>query len=182
MASNAAMKLGSVVGVTIVVLLIDMLGLSYATAHGLNLGSNNLALGPITLPLQWLPVIGIALVSLVAWYEVFARLFPRRTGPTPDPIARLRLMRVIVFALAVFCCFLFIPYLLGSNWYWAKLSHLSRSIGSLRDFGNWLLGTEAQITNLDPVWQYATLQILATGAMVLVAWFFTRLPRRPKFR
>ena len=176
------MKLGSVVGVTIVVLLIDMLGLSYANAHGLNFGGNSLSLGSITLSLQWLPVIGIALVSLVAWYEVFTRLFPRRTGPTPDPLARLRLMRVIVFALAIFCCFLFIPYLLGSNWYWAELSNLSRSISQIRDFGNWLLGTEAQITNLDPVWQYATLQILATGAMVLVAWFFTRLPRRPKFR
>jgi hypothetical protein len=182
MASNAAMKAGSIIGVTIIVLLIDVLGLSYAVAHGLNFGSTTLALGPINLPLQWLPVIGIALVSLVGWYEVFTRIFPRRTGPSPDPLARLRLMRVIVFALAAFCCFLFIPYLLGSNWYWAKLSHLSRSIGQFRDFGNWLLGTEAQISNLDPIWQYATLQILATGAMVLVAWFFTRLPRRPKFR
>jgi DNA-binding transcriptional regulator of glucitol operon len=180
MAPNSTMKSTAVVGVTVVILLLDLLGVTYATSHGLNVGAKSLA--GLTLPLQWLPVIGIALVSLVTWSEIFTRIFPRRAAPMPDPLVRLRLMRVIVIALAAFVCFLFIPYLLGSNWFWAKLSHLSRSISQLREFGNWLLGTEAQVTSLDAIWQYATLQTIATAAMILAAWVFTRPPRRPKFR
>jgi multisubunit Na+/H+ antiporter MnhC subunit len=183
MASNSTAKLLSVIGVTLVVLLIDLLSVLYATSHGLNVNANSLALDGLALPLQWLPFIGVVLVSLVVWYEAFARIFPRRSGPEADPLARLRLLRAIVIALAAFACLLFIPYLLGSNWFWTKLSHLSRSISQLRDFGTWLLSTEAQFTGLDPIWQYSTLQILSAGAMVLVAWIFTRQPRRlKKFR
>jgi hypothetical protein len=180
MASNSIVKPIWVIGVTVVVLLIDLLSVLYATSHGLNVATDSLALGGFALPLQWLPFIGIAILSLVVWHEVFTRIFPRRAGPVVDPLAQLRLLRVVIVALAAFACLLFIPYLLGSYWFWAKLSHLSRSVGQFRDFGNWLLNTEAQFTGLDAIWQYSTLQILSAGAMVLVAWIFTRQPRRFK--
>jgi len=180
MVSNSVVKPLSVIGVTVVVLLIDLLSVLYATSHGLNVASDSLTLGSFALQLQWLPFIGIAILSLVVWYEVFTRIFPRRAGPGVDPLAQLRLLRVIVVALAAFACILFIPYLLGSYWFWAKLSHLSRLLGQFRGFGSWLLNTEAQFTALDAIWQYSTLQILAAGAMVFVAWIFTRQPRRFK--
>jgi hypothetical protein len=183
MASNSTAKLLSVIGVTIIVLLIDFLSVLYATSHGLTFNGKSLSLDGFALALQWLPFIGVALVSLVVWYEAFARLFPRRAGPEADPLAYLRLLRVIVFALAAFACLLFIPYLLGSDWFWAGLSNASRSISQFRDFGTWLVGAETKFTGLDAIWQYSTLQILSVGAMVIVAWIFTRQPRRlKKFR
>ena len=183
MASNSTAKLFSVIGVTIVVLLLDLLSVLYATSHGLAFNSRNLSLDGFAFALQWLPFIGVALVSLVVWYEAFARLFLRRAGPEADPLAYLRLLRVIVFALAAFACLLFIPYVLGSNWFWSNLSNASRSSSQFSDFGTWLLGAEAKPTGLDAIWQYSTLQILAVGAMVIVAWIFTRQPRRlKKFR
>ena len=180
MASNTATKATSVIGVTIVVLLLDLLGLYYSASHGLKTTSNALMLNSFSLPLQWLPVIGVTLVSVVAWYDVFTRLFPRRAGPEVDPLSRLRLLRVILMGIAAFAFLLFVPYLLGSNWFWAKLSHLSRSISQVQGFATWLLGTETQFISLDPIWQYATLQLLATAAMVLTAWTFTRPARRFK--
>jgi len=183
MASNSAAKLLSVVGVTVIVLLIDFLSVLYATSHGLTFNNQNLSLDGFTLALEWLPFIGVAFVSLVLWYEAFVRIFPRRTGPEADPLAYLRLLRGIVFALAAFAWLLLIPYILGSDWFWAKLSDLSRSTNLFRDFGTWLLGAEAKFIGLDAIWQYSTVQILAVGAMVLVAWLFTRQPRRiKKFR
>ena len=180
MAPNSATKFLSVIGVTVVVLLLDLLSVYYATSHGLNVMGKALVLDGTALPVQWLPVIGVAVVSLVVWYEVFTRLFPRRAGPETDQLARLRLLRVILFALAAFVFLLFVPYLFGSNWFWAKLSHLSQSIGQLRGFGTWLLSAETQFTSLDPIWQYSTLQIISSAAMVLAAWTFTRTPRRTK--
>lgn len=183
MATINGTKIASVIGVTVIVLLLDLLGVYYATSHGLNIASTMPTLGVLSLPVLWLPVIGVALVSLVAWYEVFTRIFPRRAGPEVDPFGRLRLLRVVIFALAAFAFMLLVPYLLGSNWFWAKLSHLSRSISQLQGFGNWLFGTETQFISLDPIWQYATLQILSVGAMLLVAWTLTRPSRRfKKFR
>jgi len=183
MATNTATKVVSVIGVTVVVLLLDLLGVYYATSHGLNALGSALTLNGFSLPVQWLPVIGVALVSLVVWYEVFTRIFPRRAGPEVDQLGRLRLLRVIIFALAAFAFMLFVPYLLGSNWFWAKLSHLSRSISQLQGFGKWMLGAETQFISLDPIWQYATVQLLSSATMVLAAWTLTRPSRRfKKFR
>lgn len=176
------MKISSVVGVSLLFFLLDWFLMLYSTAHGFEVKTQTLALGGLSLqlPLQWLPVLGVLLVSLVVWYEVSAQIFPRRGGPEIDPLAKARIMRVIVFSLTAFVCILYIPYLLGSNWFWTEMSAGGRSVTQLRDFGLSILHTQEPVMTLYPLWQYSIIQILATGAMVTVAWLFSRTARRPR--
>ena len=178
MASNRSSKLSSVVGVTVIVLLLDLLFVFYMTSHGLSPTTNELKIGGVSIQLQWLPVLGVLLVSLVAWYDAFTRIFPRWVGPELDPLARMRLMRAVTLSLAVFVCFLYVPFLIGSNWFWDGASALSRSITQFRGFGNWLLSVESPLLSLDPLWQYSITQILACGAMVSFVWAFARPMKR----
>jgi len=180
MASKPTTKVAYILGVTVVVLLLDLLFVFYVTSHGFNPSGNPIMINSLSLQLQWLPVFGVVVVSLVGWYEVFARLFPRWAGPDLDPLARLRLIRVIVTSIAVFVVFLYLPYLLGSNWFWERMSHLSRDVAQFRGFGNWLLNFEMPVLMLDPVWQYSITQILASGVMIVFAWIFARPMRRVK--
>ena len=178
MASNRSSKLSSVAGVTVIVLLLDLLFVFYMTSHGLAATTNELKIGGVSIQLQWLPVFGVLLMSLVAWDDAFTRIFPRWIGPEADPMARIRLIRVITLSLAVFACFLYVPLLLGSNWFWAGVSILSRSVTQFRGFGNWLLGVEAPLLSLDALWQFSITQILACGAMICFTWAFARPTRR----
>jgi hypothetical protein len=89
-------------------------------------------------------------------------------------------MRVIVFSVMAFACVLYIPYLLGSNWFWTRTSEVSRSITQFRDIGLSLLHGQERIMTLNPLWQYSITQILATVAMLTVAWLFGRAARRPR--
>jgi hypothetical protein len=176
--SNRSSKRSSVLGVTLIVILLDLLFVSYMTSHGLNPMTNALKIGGVSIQLQWLPVLGVFIVSLVAWDEAFTRIFPRWVGPEVDPSARMRLIRVITLSLAVFVCVLYVPFLLGSNWFWDGASALSRSITQFRGFANWLLTVEAPLLSLDPLLQYSVTQILACGAMVCFTWVFARPTRR----
>jgi hypothetical protein len=180
LASTPATKVSSIVGITVLVLLLDLLFVFYVTSHGFNATSNQIMVSDLSIQLQWLPVIGVVIVSLVGWYEVFARIFPRWAGPELDLLARLRLVRVVALSIAVFVCVLYLPYLLGSNWFWEKMSHLSRDVSQFRGFGNWLLNLEMPLLTLDPIWQYSITQILASGVMVIFAWVFARPIRRVK--
>ncbi len=177
-ASNRSNKTASIVGVTVIVLLLDLLFVFYMTSHGLSSMTNELKIGGVGFQLQWLPVLGVLLVSLVAWYDAFTRIFPRWVGTEVDPLSRLRLIRVITLSLAVFACFLYVPFLLGSNWYWDGISSMSRSITQFQGFGNWLLSIETPLLSLDPLWQYSIIQILACGAMICCTWAFVRPMRR----
>ncbi|MGP8127771.1 MAG: hypothetical protein ACLP9D_08175 [Candidatus Bathyarchaeia archaeon] len=178
LASNRSSKLSLTLGVTIIVLLLDLLFVFYMTSHGLTSMNNELNIGGVGIQLQWLPVVGVLIVSLVAWYEAFTRIFPRWVGPEVDQLARVRLIRVIILSLTVFVCFLYVPFLLGSNWFWNGVSALSRSITQFRGFGNWLLSVETPILSLDPLWQYSVTQILACGALICFTWAFARSTRR----
>lgn len=175
-------KLSSIVAVTAAIFLLDWFYVLYITSHGFELKTQELILGSVkmSVPLYWLPVFGIVMVSLVAWYETSSRIFPRRAGPEVDPLARMRLMRVIVFSIALFVCALYIPYLVGSNWFWARLSEGSKSITQLRDFGLSLLKTDESMMALNPLWQYSLSQVAATAIMILATWAFGRGIRRPR--
>lgn len=163
------------------VILLDWLFVAYATSHGFEVKVQALNLGiNVSVPLHLLPVIGIALVSLVGWYDLEARIFPRRVTMEVDPLARLRLVRVIVFSLLLFVLVLYVPYLIGSNWFWARMSEASRSISQLRDVGLSILRTSEPAMLLNPLWQYSLSQVLASGAMLLSAAALGRVARRPR--
>ncbi len=176
------MKLLSVLLVSLLILLLDWFFMNYATTHGFDPKNQPVAVGGFSFqfPLQWLPVLGVLIVALVAWYEVSERIFPRRSGPESDPLGNIRTIRAIALSLAAFILILYLPYLLGSGWFWTRMSDASRNVSQLRDFGLSLLHTEEPVIRWTPIWQYAAAQLVATAGMVTVAWFFSRTPRRPR--
>ncbi|HKM75480.1 MAG TPA: hypothetical protein VJZ32_03585 [Candidatus Bathyarchaeia archaeon] len=177
--SQTLIKASSVLGVTLVVFLLDWFYLIYVTLHGFQTKTQEIALGTMNLsiPLGWLPIVGVVLVSLVLWYEESARIFPKRGGPQIDTLANLRLLRVIAFSLAVFVFILYIPNVIGSNWFWGVMSSSSQLHGIALS----LLSTEQSYLSLNPIWVYSLSQVLASAAMVVSAWILGGLgSRRPR--
>lgn len=175
------MKWATILGVTIVISLLDVLFTLYMTSYGLEAKAQEIVLGgfQLAVQLQLLPVLGIVLLSFVAWYETYYRIFPRR-GFETDPLGRIRLLRAIVTSLALFACVMFIPYLVGSNWFWAGLGESGRSISQIHDFGISLLSNVEPMMLLNQVWQYSLSQVLAPAVMILGVWFFGRSARQLK--
>ena len=167
-------------GWTVVVVLLDLLFVFYVMSHGFEPMTNGLIIGGFTLQLQWLPLLGVLIVALAVWSDAFTRIFPRWLGPEAEPMARLRLMRVVTVSLTAFVCFLYLPYLLGSEWFWHHLSHMSHVISPLRGFGIWLESVEMPILTLNPVWQYSITQLIACAALVFSAWALARPAKRPR--
>lgn len=180
MVSINTTRVSSVLGWTVVVVLLDLLLVFYVMTHGFEAMTNGLMIGGFSLQLQWLPVLGVLIVALAVWSDVFTRIFPRWLGPDADPMARFRLLRVATISLTAFVCFLYLPYLLGSGWFWSHLSEASHLIAPLQGFGNWLEKVEMPILTLDPIWQYAVTQVLACAALVFFAWVFARPAKRLK--
>ena len=182
MPSNPTLtKISAILGVTVAVFLLDWFYVVYVTSYGFETKTQEFILGTLnfSIPLQWLPVAGVVLVSLVAWYEVTSTIFPRRAGPGLDSLSNVRLMRVVAISLAAFVCVLYIPYIVGSGWFWARMSSAS-SISQIRDFAVSLLNTDKSMMSLDPLWQYSISQFAALMAMVFSAWVFGRDVRRSR--
>ena len=180
MASSRTSKAYSVVGCTVVVILLDLLLVSYVVSHGFEPMTSGITIGGFNLQLQWLPLLGVLILSLAVWSDAFTRIFPRWLGPEADPMARLRLMRVVTVSLTVFACFLYIPYLLGSNWFWTRLSQASQLIRQFNGFGIWLETFEMAILTVNPIWQYSITQLLSCAALVFFTWALARPAKRPR--
>jgi len=178
LASNRSSKTSYIICWTIAVVALDLLLTFYVMNHGFQSTNNEITFGAFSLQLQWLPLLGVLVLALAVWSDVFTRIFPRWLGPEADPMAQLRLLRVVTISLTAFVCFLYIPYLLGSNWFWLRLSHASHLIGSLQGFANWLEAVENPVLALDPVWQYALTQVIACAALVFSAWALARPTKR----
>jgi hypothetical protein len=172
-------RLSTIIGTTAVIFLLDWFYLTYMTSKGFEPKIHEFMLGTfkLSIPIQWLPVGGVLLVSLVAWYEVSFTIFPRRVALEQDSLSTLRLMRAVLLSIAVFVSVLYIPYIIGSDWFWARLSSVS-SISQIRDVGQYLLNTDQTLMGLDQIWQYSISQSAALMSMVLFALIFGRSPKR----
>jgi hypothetical protein len=177
--SQSLIKASSVLGVTVIIFLLDWFYLTYVTLHGLQPKTQVILIGTmnLSLPLEWLPIVGVVLLSLVLWYEESARIFPKR-GTQIDTLANLRLLRLITLSLTIFVFILYVPNVVGSNWFWGVMSGISE----LHGIASYLLATEQSFMSLDPVWVYSLSQVLASTGMVVSAWLIgglgTRRPRR----
>ncbi len=177
--SSFTIKLSSILGVSLVIFLLDWFYMAYLTSKGLDLKAQALTFSGmnLSLPLQWFPVLGIALVSLVTWYEAYYRIFPRR-GIEIDPMGRMRLVRAVMFSVTMFVLILYLPALVGSGWFWTIVSNGSKGIAQVRDFGNSLLASAQSLMRLDLIWQYSMSQVLAAAVMVFGALVLGRATRR----
>ena len=180
MPKNPALtRLSTVLGTTAVIFLLDWFFLAYIESKGFGLKIHEFMLGTVKLsiPLQWLPVMGLVLVSLIAWFEVSFALFPRRAAPEQDTLSTLRLVRVILVSVAAFVCVLYIPYIIGSDWFWTRMSTAS-NIAQLHDFAQSVLSTGKSVMGLDQIWQYSISQFASLLVMVSFAWILGRGSRR----
>jgi hypothetical protein len=170
------------VGIAAAIGLLDWFFMFYITSFTFQVKTQTVDVGGLMflIPIQWLPILGVFLATLVAWLELSDKIFPRRSGPETDQLGYARLLRAVAFSVMAFVCVLYIPYVLGSNWFWTKASKLGHYIPQLRDIALSLLNTQEPAMTLDPLWQYSISQILATAAMLLVAWAFSRTARRPR--
>jgi uncharacterized membrane protein len=163
----------------VVIFLLDWFYLAYMTSKGFEPKIHEFVFGTfkLSIPLQWLPVAGLLLVSFVVWYEVSFTILPRRGGLEQDTLSNLRLMRAMGLSLAVFVTVLYVPYVIGSDWFWARLSSAS-SISQIRDLGQRLLNADQTLMGLDQIWQYSISQSAALACMVIFALIFGRSPKR----
>jgi len=176
-ARSRTVQLSSILGGCAVISLLDWFYALYANSHGLEPAHALTIKGMSSpIPVEWLPVVGVVLLSLVTWYEAYYRVFPRRGSV--DPLARVRLVRAIVFSVALFVIFLCVPTLLGSAWFWSSLSATGKSVTPIRDFGNSILKSFGSLIGLDVLWAYSIVQVLASMVMVLGAFVFARAERR----
>lgn len=171
-----------ILGISLIIAALDWFYMFYITSYGLQVKIQNLELDgfKVGLPIQWLTIVGVFLVALVAWYDVSAKIFPRRGGPEIDPLGTIRLVRAIALSVIAFVLVLYVPYLLGSVWFWAKVSKIGRSLPQVLGVGGSLLNTQEPLMTMNPLWQYSISQALATAAMVFVAWLSARVARRPR--
>ena len=172
-------RLSTIIGTTAVIFLLDWFYLAYMTSKGFEPNMHEFVFGTfkLSIPIQWLPVIGVLLVSFVVWYEVSFTIFPRRVGLEQETLSNIRLMRAVVLSLAVFVSVLYIPYIIGSDWFWARLSSAS-NISQIRDLAQHLLNTDQTLMGLDQIWQYSISQFAALMCMVLSALVLGRSPKR----
>jgi len=176
-ARSRTVQLASILGVSGVIFLLDWFYLIYANSHGLDFVQAP-SVGGMTfpVPIQWLPVIGVVMLSLVTWYEAYYRVFPRRGSI--DPMGRIRLTRAIVFSIALFIFVLYVPSLLGSDWFWTGVSAIGKNVTQVRSFGNFMLNSFGSLIGLEMIWTYAIGQVLASAVLVLGAFAFARAARR----
>jgi hypothetical protein len=176
-ARSRTVQFSSILGVSAIIFLLDWFYLIYANSHGLGPLQTPSVVGmSFPIPIQWLPLTGVVVLSLVTWYEAYYRVFPRRGSI--DPMGRIRLIRAIVFSTALFVVVLYVPLLLGSNWFWSSVSAIGKSVTQIRDFGNFMLNSFGSLIGLEMIWAYAIAQVLASGALVLGAFAFARAARR----
>jgi hypothetical protein len=177
--SSFTVKLSSILGISALIFLVDWFYLSYVVSKGLELKTPTYALNNVNLsvPLLWLPVLGVVLLSVVTWYEAYYRIFPRR-GMEIDPMGRMRLFRAITFSTTLFVLVLFVPAIIRSNWYWSSLSAAAKGSAQILSFGNSLLNTVQSLITMNLLWQYSLSQTLAPAVLVLGAWVLGRTARR----
>lgn len=176
-ARSRTVQLSSILGGCAVISLLDWFYALYANSHGLEPAHALTIKGMSSpIPVEWLPVVGVVLLSLVTWYEAYYRVFPRRGSI--DPLGRIRLIRAIVFSITLFVLVLYVPSLLGSDWFWSNVSATGKSVTQIRDIGNFILNSFGSLIGLDMLWGYSSAQILASAVMVLGAFAFARAARR----
>lgn len=172
-------RLSATFGTTALIFLLDWFYLAYMTSKGFAPKTHEFAIGTfkLSIPIQWLPVAGVLLVSFIAWYEVSFTIFPRRVALGQDTLSNIRLIRAILVSLAVFVSVLYLPYIIGSDWFWARMSSVS-SISQIRDLGQSLLNADQSMMGLNQIWQYSISQCAALMCMVLFALAYGRSPKR----
>lgn len=140
----------------------------------------------MTVPIVLLPALGVILVMLSSWMYAVDRTMKVRmkTDLRKQRIETvLRMVESGALILGAYSLFLFIPYILGSNWFITGVNNLSKNLPQVSQFFASAYENVISLMDLDSIWKLALSQNLAAcGAALFAAVYVQRQGRVRKPR
>ena len=170
------------------IILLQFFFINYMLSHGFSPSNEQVKIGTlqVTFPIVLLPALGVSLVILSSWVYAVDRtmrvrvktdLRKQRMG------ADSRMVEVGALILGAYSLFLFMPYILGSNWFIIGANSLSQRLPQLGQFFVSAYGSVILLMDLDSIWKFALSQNLAgCGAALFAALYVRRQGRARKPR
>jgi len=167
------------------IILLQFFFVNYMFSHGFSPGNERIKIGTlqVTVPIVLLPALGVTLVILSSWMFTVDRtmrvrvktdLRKQRMG------ADSRMVEVGALILGAYSLFLFIPYVLGSNWFITGANSLSKHLPQLDQFFASAYGSAILLMDLDSIWKFALSQNLAACSAALFAALYVRRQGRAR--
>jgi len=167
------------------IILLQFFFVEYMFSHGFSPINEQIKIGTlqVTVPIVLLPALGVTLVILSSWMFAVDRtmrvkmktdLRKQRMGEDS------RMVEVGALILGAYSLFLFIPYILGSNWFITGANSLSKNLPQLGQFFTSAYGSAILLMDLDSIWKFALSQNLAACSAALFAALYVRRQGRAR--
>jgi len=170
------------------IVFLQLFFIDYMLSHGFSPRNEQVEIGTlqVTAPIVLLPTVGVTLVMLSSWMYAVDRTMRVRmkTDLRRQRIgADSRMVEVGALILGAYSLFLFIPYILGSNWFITGVNSLSQRLPQLGQWFASAYGSVILLMDLDSIWKFALSQNLAAcTATFFVALYVRRQGRARKPR
>jgi hypothetical protein len=167
------------------IILLQFFFINYMLSHGFSPSNGQVKIGTlqVTFPIVLLPALGVSLVILSSWMYAVDRTMRMRvkTDLRKQRIgADSRMVEVGALILGAYSLFLFIPYVLGSNWFIAWANSLSQRLPQLGQFFVSAYRSVISLMDLDSIWKFALSQNLAGCSAALFAALYVRRQGRAR--
>jgi len=167
------------------IIVLQFFFIDYMFSHGFSPRNEQIKIGTlqVTVPIVLLPALGVTLVILSSWMFAVDRtmrvrmktdLRKQRMG------ADSRMVEVGALILGAYSLFLFIPYVLGSNWFITGANNLSQRLPQLGQLFASAYGSAILLMDLDSIWKFALSQNLAACSAALFAALYVRRQGRAR--
>ena len=165
------------------VILLQIFFVDYMSLHGFSPVDKQIEIGtsPVAVPIVLLPAIGVILVLLSSWTYVVEKTMRVRMKVDLRKQRVKTVSRIIetgAWILWAYTMFLFIPYILGSNWFITGVHNLSLNLPQLGEFFASAYESVIPMMDLDLIWKFALSQNLAACGAALFAAVYVRRQSR----
>jgi len=167
------------------IILLQLFFIDYMSSHGFSPRNEQVELATLQVaaPTVLLPTLGVTLVMLSSWMYAVDRTMRvrmktdlRRQRMEADS----RMVEVGALILGTYSLFLFIPYILGSNWFITGANNLSQRLPQLDQFFASAYGSVILLMDLDSIWKFALSQNLAACSAAFFAALYVRRQSRAR--
>lgn len=161
------------------IILLQFFFIDYALSHGFSPTNEQVKIGTlqVTFLIVLLPAVGVTLVILSSWMYAIDRTMRvkvkvdlRKQRVEADS----RMVELGALILGAYSLFLFIPYILGSNWFITGANDLSQRLPQLGQFFAGAYGSVILLMDLDSIWKFALSQNLAACSTAFFAALYVR--------
>jgi len=178
----------SAVLLIVTVTLLQIFFIDYISSHGFSPRHEQIEIGALqaTVPIVLLPALGVTLVILTSWMYAVDRTLRVRMKvdlrrQRTETVSRM--VETSAWILWAYSLFLFIPYILGSNWFITSVYHLSLNLPQLGQFFASAYESVISLMDLDLIWKFAISQnFAACSAAIFTAAYVRRQSRVKKPR